>query len=558
MLCPSCRRQLERGARVCGRCGASLTGGEPALELVLRDGARVPLVDTLTLGRAPGNSIQIDDRTVSRQHARIELASDGAFIEDAGSSHGTYLDGRRLEARSRLRGGMTIQLGDAMVSVERRSDGTADEATIFVPVGASVVLRAAGQSELDAVATAYGFHPRVRSGWALKRLDESEGPRRWVLKDLRRGDFVRMGDDEAALFEALDGASSLQDLIAEAERRFGPGGPGRLARLLADLGERGLLSGVERRSTYTVAPGWLARAFQPRELIFERAPRFFERSYERGGFVLFTRAARTLLTVIAVAGIVAFAFLVARRYGTPFVVASKVGLGGLVFLLGRLALVSLHELAHGLTVVSFGRRVARAGLKLVLVFPYAFVDTSDAWFEPRRRRIEISAAGPFSDTVCGGVAGLVALALSAGTLRDILFQLAFAAYVGALFNLNPFLERDGYHILVDVLREPGLRRRSRDALGRALRGEPALPGERRALTIYGWTSLAWSIVAAGFVVVLGLRYQDALDAIAPAGVVWGLFAALALLMLLPLASFVGRPVADRLRSRSAPTVRADF
>ena len=34
---------------------------------------------------------------------------------------------------------------------------------------------------------------------------------------------------------------------------------------------------------------------------------------------------------------------------TPFVVASKVGLGGLVFLLGRFVVVAVHELAHGLT-----------------------------------------------------------------------------------------------------------------------------------------------------------------------------------------------------------------
>ena len=34
-------------------------------------------------------------------------------------------------------------------------------------------------------------------------------------------------------------------------------------------------------------------------------------------------------------------------------------------------------------------------------------------------------------------------------MRDIFFNLAFAAYVGGFFNLNPFIERDGYHMLVD-------------------------------------------------------------------------------------------------------------
>ena len=114
-----------------------------------------------------------------------------------------------------------------------------------------------------------------------------------------------------------------------------------------------------------------------------------------------------------------------------------------------------------------GRIVARyeerglkiVGLKLMLVFPYAYVDTSEAWFEPARRRIAISAAGPISDLTIGGAAALATLASSPGTMQDVWFQLSLAAYTGAIFNLNPLLDRDGYHILVDLMREPGLRRR---------------------------------------------------------------------------------------------------
>ena len=82
------------------------------------------------------------------------------------------------------------------------------------------------------------------------------------------------------------------------------------------------------------------------------------------------------------------------------------------------------------------------------------MDTSDGWFEPRRRRLAISAAGPASDLLVGAVFALGA-AFVHGTVRDVLFQLSFAAYVGALSNLNPLLDRDGYHMLVDWLGEPG-------------------------------------------------------------------------------------------------------
>ena len=101
-----------------------------------------------------------------------------------------------------------------------------------------------GPPGVPAQATAFGMKPRVRSGYALKRLDASEGSKRWVLKDLNRNTFLRLSDNDAQLFELLDGTHSLADLIGIAEQRFGSAGAPRLARLLADLGERGYLAGV--------------------------------------------------------------------------------------------------------------------------------------------------------------------------------------------------------------------------------------------------------------------------------------------------------------------------
>jgi putative peptide zinc metalloprotease protein len=125
--------------------------------------------------------------------------------------------------------------------------------------------------------------------------------------------------------------------------------------------------------------------------------------------------------------------------------------------LGRLALAAVHETAHGLVMASFGRPVREAGLKLVLVFPYVYVDTSDAWFEPRRRRVAISAAGPASDAILGGAFSLACLVMPAGALRDVFFQLACGGYLGAFFNLNPIAPRDGRQIATDLLRGRALR-----------------------------------------------------------------------------------------------------
>ena len=552
MLCRSCHRQVPRGALFCATCGASVAGGGGSvLDLVLRDGTRVSLADPISLGRAPDNAVQLDDRTVSRHHARVVPDGGSIFIEDVGSSHGTFVNGSRLEGRARLEDGTKVQLGEIELAVERRRGESEAGKTIVVRPGASLVLPSVGQSRLEAGVPSVGLRPRVRSGWALKRLDAEEGPQRYILKDMRKGDFVRMGSDEAELFELLDGRYTLPELIVEAEKRFGLVGAGRLARLLADLGERGLLEGVQGREEQAAPVSGRARLFRSRDHVWTGAGELIDRLYSRGGWLLFTPAALSVLGVVAVLGLAAFAYLVVGRYGTPFVVAQKIGFGGLVFLVGRFVGVAFHELAHGLTAASFGRRVSRAGLKLVFIFPFAFVDVSDSWFEPRRRRMAISAAGPASDFAVGGVFGIISAALGAGTVRDVFFQLALAAYVGAFFNLNPFLDRDGYQILVDKLGEPGLRNRARERVARALAGKPSEPGEPRIIRFYGIAVLVWSLVAVGFAILMSFRYYDQLVALAPREVVWGVLGAFYLLMFVPVILVVGKPLAERWRPRPA-------
>jgi putative peptide zinc metalloprotease protein len=549
VLCPDCRRQVPRGAAFCGSCGAPVGGGDAPLELVLAGGERVPLVHDLVIGRSPDSSLQLDDPSVSRTHARISPDDGkGALIEDAGSSHGTFVDGTRVTGPIALRDGARIRIGDQELTVERRRTEAEAGRTIVVQPGASLVMGAVGATaDASARATQFGMRPRVRSGYALKRLDAEEGQRRWVLRDLSREGYLRLADKDAQLFELLDGTRSLADLIGEAEQRFGATGSARLARLLADLGERGFLAGVASARAEAEEPAsFWRRLVTPREKVFPGVGARFEALYRHGGWVLFSRPALLLLAALCVAGVGVFGALIGLRYGTPFLVAEKIGLGGLVFLIGRFLVVAVHETAHGLAMASFGRRVQKAGLKLVVILPYAYVDTSEAWFEPRRRRIAISGAGPASDFALGAIFSLCCLALPGGTVRDICFQLAFAGYVGAFFNLNPFIERDGYHMLVDWLREPGLRRRAREQFARRLSGR-GRSSDSPVLARYSLWGLGWTVLAGLFAVGMSLRYLPVMTALAPDYVVYIVMGTLWVAFFVPAVVVVGKPLVERLR-----------
>jgi len=55
-------------------------------------------VDEMIIGRDPSANISIADPSISRKHARVLRTAEGITIEDLGSSNGTSINGKKLEA----------------------------------------------------------------------------------------------------------------------------------------------------------------------------------------------------------------------------------------------------------------------------------------------------------------------------------------------------------------------------------------------------------------------------------------------------------------------------
>ena len=166
-----------------------------------------------------------------------------------------------------------------------------------------------------------------------------------------------------------------------------------------------------------------------------------------------------------------------------------------------------------------------------------------------RRRIAVSAAGPVSDLVLGGAFSLVCLALPAGSVRDVVFQLAFGAYLGALLNLNPLLDRDGYHILVDVLREPGLRTRALAQLRLRLAGRGRGDGLAAARPLRPPRPRVDRRRGAACAAAFSLRYDGPLAAVLPGSTSWALLAVVWLAAAAPAAGDRGAAAASSAGTR---------
>ena len=99
------------------RQGPDLGAGvQPRLEVVaamgLEPGTAFDLAEGATMGRTDGSDIEIDDPFASSVHARIFPRDQFMYIEDMGSTNGTFLNGRRLRAAERLKVGDTVRIGE--------------------------------------------------------------------------------------------------------------------------------------------------------------------------------------------------------------------------------------------------------------------------------------------------------------------------------------------------------------------------------------------------------------------------------------------------------------
>ena len=70
----------------------------------------------LTIGRATGCHVSVpDDTFASTMHARVFDQDGAVYVEDLGSTNGTYLNGMRLAAPAMLRPGDQLQVGNTVM-----------------------------------------------------------------------------------------------------------------------------------------------------------------------------------------------------------------------------------------------------------------------------------------------------------------------------------------------------------------------------------------------------------------------------------------------------------
>jgi pSer/pThr/pTyr-binding forkhead associated (FHA) protein len=80
-------------------------------------GRSFPLGQELSVGRAAGCVITLDDTYVSQLHARVFQQDGQTFVEDLGSTNGTYLNGQKVSGPMAMNRGDQLRVGDTVMEL---------------------------------------------------------------------------------------------------------------------------------------------------------------------------------------------------------------------------------------------------------------------------------------------------------------------------------------------------------------------------------------------------------------------------------------------------------
>ena len=88
-----------------------------ALEPSTLRGRSFPLDEEITLGRAAGCQVPLDDAYASQVHARVFQREGQWYVEDLGSTNGTYLNRRRVAGPMVIKRRDKLQIGNTVLEL---------------------------------------------------------------------------------------------------------------------------------------------------------------------------------------------------------------------------------------------------------------------------------------------------------------------------------------------------------------------------------------------------------------------------------------------------------
>lgn len=309
------------------------------------------------------------------------------------------------------------------------------------------------------------------------------------------GKYVAITPGAVRVTTAFDGQRSGRNLLAALQVAEDTATAQRIARMTHDLRQSGFLTEAPAHEDMKArASRFALREHLPRWELVHNVDRLLE-------------PVVAPLRTVAIRGLVlvwlafALAGLVIGGYALTHVRVAQMPSHIWVVLPLIFLQIGVHETSHAIVCQYLRAPVRSAGIALMLFFmPVGYVDRTDSHrVSSRTGRVLISLAGPLSDQLWFGVAGIVALTTPPPISHLAVVLLVFQLLM-TFMNLNPLTPSDGYHAITASLGFVNLRGKCFATITHAVTRAPlpaylenTRPAERRAMAVYGVLCLLFAL-----------------------------------------------------------------
>lgn len=284
------------------------------------------------------------------------------------------------------------------------------------------------------------FTPKLIDGLIGRQVEKN----RFVINEPQSNTYLELNTNEFFIYERIDGERDVEEIAALFLERFCFLGHTLIHDTIEKLSKYGFLEQKlilksDELDKYLDVQKRLLSNF-----VFTFSKPFLSKSFERLsnflGRFLFLPPILLFTSIFNISAIIFFIYYI--PHSSLFTYSNSYVWGFWINLIIILSLFSFRNLSFGLILGYFGRKIIKAGLRIVVIFPIFFVDSKDILLESMKNRKRMYFA-PIS--VISTIAGLSAF-LSPYE-PDICYRIASISYIFIFLSLSPLWNSDGIKLL---------------------------------------------------------------------------------------------------------------
>ncbi len=316
-------------------------------------------------------------------------------------------------------------------------------------------------------------YPKISSQISVIRPKIQENSE-YVLTNLQSGKHLRLSREAYRIASKLDGRHKLEDLVNTDNNLD----ESTIMNIVALLAAHGLIENYKQEASSqkpTTLNAIETKSMSSRhplldaKILLVKIDPYINWVFTSAGFIIWC-------TLLGSAGLIILS--TPEKSDSIFSWLTQMSiLDGAAFTILIFFSKFVHEMGHASALQRFANLEGidpgpiTVGVTRFFFFLLPYTDASASWqiSSPKKRAI-IAFSGVYFELFLAALAILIAASISNEVARAMLHQFAFIAGVSTLlFNLNPFIKLDGYHILSDILQTQNLQPRSMAEMGKLSR-----------------------------------------------------------------------------------------